>query len=64
MTLLREIVIENYPDKLLIAKKRRAKYYTRYTTKALPKKYQNSDWEYNVKDILVNVIKINPKVHK
>jgi hypothetical protein len=49
------IEIPNYPAKIKLSEKQRAKYYVKGKGKKVPKKYQNDKYEFN-KGILTNIV--------
>jgi len=55
-TLIHEIVIPNYPSKIKLSEKQRAKYYHKNKGKKPPKKYQNNRYVYNKAKVLVDVV--------
>ena len=54
--LIHEIVIPNYPSKIQLSNKQRAKYYHKNKGKEPPKKYKNDRYIYNKAKVLIDSV--------
>lgn len=55
-SLIHEIVIQNYPSKIQLSNKQRAKYYHKNKGKPIPKKYKNDRYIYSKAKVLIDSV--------
>lgn len=55
-TIVQELIVPNYPAKIKLSNKQRAKYYHKNKGKKPPKKYQNDRYSFNEAKVLIDLV--------